>query len=191
METITTKQALAKSLKQCMETKPFEKISVTNITEGCYLNRKSFYYHFQDKYDLLTWIFDSESQKYLSNKVYKNEWDSMVDLFTYLDNNRKFYRKALRVEGQNSLQEHFHKMLFSAVHEYLIQTTGKNDLNEFYIQFFVDAFFCAMMRWLEQEATVGPQEFIHKIEECMAIDMQPLTKMATTERKNVLAFEFL
>ena len=108
METLTTKQALAKSLKQCMETKPFSKISVTNITDGCYLNRKSFYYHFQDKYDLLTWIFDSESQEYLSKKVYSCEWDTMVDLFTYLENNRKFYKKALKIEGQNSLQEHFH-----------------------------------------------------------------------------------
>ena len=177
METLTTKQALAKSLKQCMETKPFSKISVTNITDGCYLNRKSFYYHFQDKYDLLTWIFDSESQEYLSKKVYSCEWDTMVDLFTYLENNRKFYKKALKIEGQNSLQEHFHEFFFTAIEEHLKKTTGKKDLNAFYVQFFSDAFFCAMMRWLEQPNRVSPQEFIHKIEECMAIDMQPVTWM--------------
>ena len=34
-----------------------------------------------------------------------------------------------------------------------------------------------MMRWLEQPNRVSPQEFIHKIEECMAIDMQPVTWM--------------
>ena len=32
--------------------KPFDKISVIDICEGCGMNRKSFYYHFKDKYDL-------------------------------------------------------------------------------------------------------------------------------------------
>ena len=181
METLTTKQALAKSLKQCMEEKPFSKISVTNITDGCYLNRKSFYYHFQDKYDLLTWIFDSEAQEYLSRKLYSCEWDAMVDVCTYLNENRKFYKKALKVEGQNSLREHFHSMFSTAIAEYLKKTTGKNDLNAFYLQFFTDAFFCALMRWLEQPNNVSPKEFISKIEECMAIDMQPVAWISPYE----------
>ena len=38
----------------------FEKISVSDICERCGMNRKSFYYHFKDKYDLVNWIFDTE-----------------------------------------------------------------------------------------------------------------------------------
>ena len=185
METLTTKQSLAKSLKKCMENKPFSKISVTNITDGCYLNRKSFYYHFQDKYDLLTWIFDSESQEFLYNKIYSCEWDTMTDICTYLSENRKFYNKALKVEGQNSLREHLHEMFSPAIEEYLKKTTGRNDLNEFYIQFFTDAFFCALMRWLEQPNQVTPKEFVEKIEECMAIDMQQNPWISAFETKSI------
>ncbi|NLJ79677.1 MAG: TetR family transcriptional regulator [Firmicutes bacterium] len=39
---------------------PLEKISIEEITRPCHLSRKSFYYHFQDKYDLLCWIHHNE-----------------------------------------------------------------------------------------------------------------------------------
>ena len=55
-----TKKALADALKELMDTKPFHKISVSDICERCQMNRKSFYYHFKDKYDLMNWIYDTE-----------------------------------------------------------------------------------------------------------------------------------
>ena len=55
-----TKRALAEALKELMEEKSFSKISVADICGKCNMNRKSFYYHFKDKYDLVNWIFDTE-----------------------------------------------------------------------------------------------------------------------------------
>ena len=55
-----TKRALAAAMKELMEQMPFSKISVSDIAEQCGMNRKSFYYHFKDKYDLVNWIFDME-----------------------------------------------------------------------------------------------------------------------------------
>ena len=55
-----TKRALATSLKELMIEQPFDKINVAQICERCNMNRKSFYYHFKDKYDLVNWIFDTE-----------------------------------------------------------------------------------------------------------------------------------
>ena len=52
-----TKNALAASMKKMMRRRPFEKISVSDICMDCGINRKSFYYHFRDKYDLVNWIF--------------------------------------------------------------------------------------------------------------------------------------
>ena len=55
-----TKHALAQALKALTETLPFDKISVGNICAQCGLNRKSFNYHFKDKYDLVNWIYYTE-----------------------------------------------------------------------------------------------------------------------------------
>ncbi len=48
-----TKKAIAEGLKELCHHKDFNKISVRDITEQCGLNRQTFYYHFQDKYELL------------------------------------------------------------------------------------------------------------------------------------------
>ena len=55
-----TKRALAGALRELMMDVPFDKIRVAHICERCDMNRKSFYYHFKDKYDLLNWIFDTD-----------------------------------------------------------------------------------------------------------------------------------
>lgn len=43
-----TKKALAKSLKSLMNTTPLAKITVNDIVKQCEVNRRTFYYHFQD-----------------------------------------------------------------------------------------------------------------------------------------------
>ena len=54
----TTKKELAAALKQLMEQKPLEKISIREITSLCGLRRETFYYHFADIYALIQWMFE-------------------------------------------------------------------------------------------------------------------------------------
>lgn len=48
-----TKKALADSLKDLLRTRPLSKVTIADITEGCGINRMTFYYHFRDIYDLV------------------------------------------------------------------------------------------------------------------------------------------
>ena len=50
-----TKQALEASLKRLLLQKPLTKITIADITEDCGVSRMTFYYHFQDIYDLVEW----------------------------------------------------------------------------------------------------------------------------------------
>ncbi len=59
--TFNTKKMLSASLKHCMEQKSLSKITVTDIVTDCGLNRKTFYYHFQDVPDLLKWTLEQEA----------------------------------------------------------------------------------------------------------------------------------
>ena len=43
-----TKRALAASLKRLLAEKPLSKITISDITDDCGINRMTFYYHFQD-----------------------------------------------------------------------------------------------------------------------------------------------
>lgn len=50
-----TKRALEASLKNLLLQKPLSKITISDITEDCGINRMTFYYHFKDIYDLVEW----------------------------------------------------------------------------------------------------------------------------------------
>ena len=84
-----TKKALANALKEVMVEKPFEKISVSDICNKCNRNRKSFYYHFKDKYDLVNWIFDMEFLEEASKKSYDGVWDLLADACDFFYKNRE------------------------------------------------------------------------------------------------------
>ena len=55
-----TKQMLAAALKKLMGQKPLQKITITELAAECDVNRKTFYYHFQDINDLLKWMLEQE-----------------------------------------------------------------------------------------------------------------------------------
>ena len=58
-----TKRALVASLKELMAEKPLDKITVTDLTEHCGVNRMTFYYHFKDIYDLVEWACVEEATR--------------------------------------------------------------------------------------------------------------------------------
>jgi AcrR family transcriptional regulator len=56
-----TKLQLVAALKTLMAQKPMDKITIAELTGICNIRRQSFYYHFEDIYDLLRWMFDNEA----------------------------------------------------------------------------------------------------------------------------------
>lgn len=57
---LATKRKLAGALKILMAGKAFDKITVREILEEADLARPTFYYHFEDIYGLMKWMFDTE-----------------------------------------------------------------------------------------------------------------------------------
>jgi AcrR family transcriptional regulator len=51
---------LAESFKEIAVTKPIEKITIKEITDRAGVIRPTFYNHFQDKYELMEWIIQTE-----------------------------------------------------------------------------------------------------------------------------------
>ena len=58
-----TKQAIAESLKHLLLRKPITKITINDITEDCGISRMTFYYHFNDIYDLVEWVCTRRAER--------------------------------------------------------------------------------------------------------------------------------
>ncbi len=96
----STKKALADALKKTMAVKPIDRITVNDLVETCGVSRQTFYYHFDDVYDLLEWVFEEDANANLPSEVVYDNWKRDVTLwFQYLYDNASF---ALNVYNSNS-----------------------------------------------------------------------------------------
>lgn len=162
-----TKRALAAALKELMEEMTFDKITVGHICNKCEMNRKSFYYHFKDKYDLVNWIYYTEFIGTVKGNEYRDGFEFLFDVCKYLEQNKKFYRKVLRYDGQNSFFEYFQELLMPAVEKYTYDIFADDENNSFYVSFFSESFVNAIKKWLLEPETISADKFISLMKSCI------------------------
>ncbi len=162
-----TKRVLAMALKTAMESQPFSKITVGDICGMCGMNRKSFYYHFKDKYELVNWIYYTEFIEVIRRKHYESEWELAEDLCRYLYENRDFYRKTLKIEGQTSFTEHFEEVMSFFLMGTLKDEFDKEEEKEFFVGFYRDAFVCAIKKWLTGKDSMSADAFLELLKKCL------------------------
>ena len=91
-----TKQKIADVLHQQMMERPFEKITVSDITNRCQLNRQTFYYHFADKYALLGQIYKQEIFDPFTDGLTFENWNTHVlQMFETMAADAALYKNAV------------------------------------------------------------------------------------------------
>lgn len=154
-----TKRALAQTMKGLMAREPFSKISVGEICEACGMSRKSFYYHFRDKYDLVNWIFDTE----FLEGIQKCGFDSGISILSGMCRcfyeEKAFYRSALEIEGQNSFRDHFTEVITPLMYSVARELFSDREDEEFFTIFFSDAILASIVRWLTKGTPMPAEEY--------------------------------
>ena len=99
-----TKKKIAMALRQLMNERPFDKITVQNLMDMTQMKRQSFYYHFQDTRDVLMWICRRDVfEPLMESELELEDW--MILALELLDRDRCFYRKILKAAYLDFLQE--------------------------------------------------------------------------------------
>ena len=162
-----TKSALATSMKRLMRDNPFEKISVIDICRGCGMNRKSFYYHFKDKYDLVNWIFYMDFLASFAAHSYERGWDLLVSVGELFYQEQEFYRAAFRIEGQNSFREYVLESMVPIAAFLLSDLSEQEEEEELFLGMFCEAYCSIIERWLQTGCKMTPGEFAGRLERLM------------------------
>ena len=126
---------MADSLKRAMQSKPFSKITVSEIIQDCGINRKTFYYHFQDIYALLKWVFDEEAIQ-------------VVRHFDLLEN----YEEAIRF-GMDYVRENDY--IISCTHD----SIGREEMKRFFYMDFIEIVTSVIEEGEEKVGVVLDPEF--------------------------------
>ena len=100
-----TRRRLREGLLRLLEQKPIHEISVKELTELADVNRGTFYFHYQDIYDLLGRMEDSffeQLDRTLSENPVRGSEDGypyLHAIFSFLGENRDFCRIMLGPHG--------------------------------------------------------------------------------------------
>ncbi len=103
-----TKRMFADELEKMMARIPLSKVRVADLCTRCGVERRVFYYHFKDKYDLVAWMFEQDqlAASTLAAPYTEAFYEATQNR---LWERRAFYRRAFDEDEQNS------------IHRYLLQ----------------------------------------------------------------------
>jgi len=164
-ESFITKKALSSGLKDLMKSKSFDKITIEDITSQCGLNRQTFYYHFQDKYELINWIYFNEAIGILSSDLSLETWsDRILAMLTAMKRESGFYENALKSSGSEELERYllsFSNELFRNLIEKIDQsrTIPVDDVN-FIAQFYSFGCVGLIASWAKAGMTASPESMV-------------------------------
>ncbi len=123
---LNTKKSLAESLKKIMRKKQFSKITVSEIIADCGVNRKTFYYHFEDIYSLLKWTFDNEAIEIVKKfNLIKDYREAIIFIIDYIESNDHIISCAFDAIGREEMRRLFFSD-FRSITESIINGAEKN-----------------------------------------------------------------
>lgn len=149
-----TKEALGAALKKVMAQKPINKITVKDLVEICGVNRQTFYYHFNDVYDLLEWVFEEDANRVLPKEVKYDNWqEDVMIFFDYLKNNSAF---ALNVYNSNSrlyMLKYLKDRLQTCIRSFAIIVSEGLNIDrqdfEFVVEFYSTGIIGLISQWMD------------------------------------------
>lgn len=152
-----------------MASQPFEKV---NVCEICGVSRKTFYYHFKDKYDLAEWIFNTGFTSMLQTAEREDRWLFAGAICRCFYQERDFYSALLKFEGQNSFRDYFQRFMFRALEPFIRPDEGElptvtpengiapDRVRDFYSHFATDAMLLSIFRWVTEGSHIPPDQFV-------------------------------
>jgi len=185
------KNAMADSLKALMTMKPINKISVREITEDCGYNRQSFYYHFQDIYDLLEWIIDEEIVSTMKGNDNFLSWqDAAIYLLTYIRNNESLTLCILNSVNRDSIKRYFYKDASDICTSFLIEKAKGINISsdDFkYITHFYSISFAALLEdWVLSGMKKSPEQVIAILDQIVSgTAIQALERLSDSKGPSV------
>lgn len=138
-DSLITKKAIASGIKELTKKKSFDKITVSDITEICGLNRQTFYYHFQDKYELVNWIYYNEAISIITcDLTYDNSIEKVFAMLSKMKSEDYFYMNTLKASVKNEFEEYLFKVICELFCDIIERIAVNTKMEEHEIRFIAE-----------------------------------------------------
>lgn len=166
-ESNITKRAIAHGFKNLIKKKDFHKISINDIANECGLNRQTFYYHFQDKYELLNWIYYQEAFIVAIDGLTLDNYEVQFQkLFEIMYADKDFYTITIRCD-ESYFYNYLIKITISIFHDAMDMLDSDKQIDEndklFYAKFYAYGFSSSIIDWVMSDMKQSPATLSHQL----------------------------
>ncbi len=165
----TTKDLLAESLQELMRSVPFERITVKDIVKNCELSSTTFYHHFQDKYDLVEWIYRKDSRQFVDRISDSYIWkDAALHTVLVFRSEQEYYRSYFRsTASSDSLDVITYAEALDTIRKLHGEECVTDEIR-FLLQLYISGVSKMTVEWLLDERTnTTPEVLVERLMEAM------------------------
>ena len=163
-----TKKAIREAFLRQINKMPFDKITVKSIAEDCGINRNTFYYHYQDIYQLLDDIFMVETKKVLEGNLDYDTWqEGFLQAASFALENRKGIYHIYNSVNRSKIEKYLNNVAEKIMRDFVEKQTKGMNINAEDIQLVVSFYQCALsgmvLQWLDGGMKQDPEYIIHRL----------------------------
>ena len=157
-----TKNIFAAELIKMVHEMPIEKVRVGELCKRCGADRRTFYYHFIDKYDLVAWIYARDYKTSLEAEQGKFTLQHSINILEKMYANREFYKAAFSDSSQNAIRKYAFTFFYDLGTNAMKKHFGLDSLPlemEYGVRSHSHAAVEITLEWLKGEVNYTPEEF--------------------------------
>ena len=163
-----TKRAIAASLKNLLKEKKLNKITVQDIADDCGINRQTFYYHFQDIYDLVEWICIEDTEKVLKeNRTYETWQEGFLSVFELAKKDKIFIDNIYHSVSLEVLEQYLSRLVYpllkNVVDEKSKEIPAREEDKKWIADFYKYAFVGVLLDWIRDDMAKSPEEIVDRV----------------------------
>ena len=171
----TSKELLIDSVLELLSEYPIEKITVSKIAENCSLSKRTFYYHFSDKYDLANKAYYYQMYSYCeAHKGSLTLHGFLMNIADFIDEHLNYFRHLAEYKGQNNIAD-FNVVHMSNLFVKIIEDSYHDQVTEELaeiITFYVVGITHYVTDIITNSPETNPENIVMLFEECIPSPLQ-------------------
>ena len=162
---VDTKELIAEAVKRLLMQKKVKKLTVKDIVDECSITRQTFYYHFQDVYDLVEWICIQDTEKVLQeNRTYATWKEGFLSVFELAKQDKIFIDNIYHSVSLELLEQYLYRLVYplmkNVVDEKSCGWTISDEEKKYIADFYKYAFVGVLLEWIRDDMREQPEEIV-------------------------------
>lgn len=167
-----TRDLIRKEFIELLNKKPLHNVTVTELAKQCNIERKTFYYHYENLPQLIKEIFDEELEKVIEEFNETLSWEEGFILAAkFILDNKKAIKHMYESDYKIDLEKYVFSISGEIMNKYVSLMAEDTDAQEIDIKLIAYFYQCALssslIQWVATDMKTDPKLITRRIGELM------------------------